>query len=94
MLSRSAAFNARYSTYRNMLYGFDGRYIDALKTLYAWAGVPLFSVGVVYSFKGQIKILAVSSYFVSVLIVPAAVIPVAILLSVFIGVPSSLQMAW
>lgn len=122
VLSRSAAFNARYSAYRNMRFGFDGRYIDALKTLYAWAIVPLFAVGVMYNFKGQIYMLAVSSlifslhfpwfirrikkfmveytffggrrgefsatggqffkiYFVSGLIVLAAVIPAAILLS-------------
>jgi uncharacterized membrane protein YjgN (DUF898 family) len=127
VLSRSIAFNARFSAYRNMRFGFDGSYVDALKTLYAWAIVPLFAVGVVFNFKGQVYIMAISSlilsfhfpwlirrvkkfmvehtlfggrrgefsatggqffkiYFVSGLIVLAAVIPVALLFGVLTAV--------
>ena len=37
VMVRSAAFNARYSAFRNMTFHFDGSYLDAFKVLYAWA---------------------------------------------------------
>ncbi len=45
VLVRSAAFNARYSAFRNMTFHFDGTYREALKTLYAWGIIPLFVFG-------------------------------------------------
>ena len=41
VLVRSAAFNARYSAFRNMTFHFDGGYLDALKVFYAWSIIPL-----------------------------------------------------
>ncbi len=38
VLVRSAAFNARYTAYRNMTFGFDAGYRDALRALYGWQG--------------------------------------------------------
>lgn len=35
---RSAAFNARYTAYRNMTFGFDAGYRDALRAIYGWQG--------------------------------------------------------
>lgn len=39
MVVRSAAFNARYSAYRNMTFRFDSRYWDAAKAVYGWQGI-------------------------------------------------------
>lgn len=45
---RSAAFNARYSAYRNMCFSFDGDYRGALMALY-WLGlVPVLAAGIAY----------------------------------------------
>lgn len=44
VIARSAAFNARYSAYRNMTFRFDGNYLGALKTLYMWGLVPVLAV--------------------------------------------------
>ncbi len=46
VLVRSAAFNARYSAFRNMTFHFDGRYLDAMKALYLWGIIPAFALGV------------------------------------------------
>jgi uncharacterized membrane protein YjgN (DUF898 family) len=45
VLVRSAAFNARYSAFRNMTFGFDGSYRDGIFNLYAWGLIPLILVG-------------------------------------------------
>lgn len=50
---RSAAFNARYSAYRNMTFGFDGNYVDALKTVYAWGLIPALVVGTMFDWWGN-----------------------------------------
>ena len=42
VMVRSAAFNARYSAFRNMTFHFDGGYFDAFKVLYFWGTVPVF----------------------------------------------------
>jgi uncharacterized membrane protein YjgN (DUF898 family) len=44
-LSRSLAFNARYSAFRNMTFHFDGGYLDAAKALYAWGFLPVAVLG-------------------------------------------------
>jgi uncharacterized membrane protein YjgN (DUF898 family) len=52
VLSRSAAFNARYSTFRNMTFQFRGNYLGAAQTLY-WLGlVPLLVVGTMFEWWG------------------------------------------
>lgn len=49
---RSAAFNARYSAYRNFSFEYDARYADALKVLYAWGLIPALVVGTIFSWWG------------------------------------------
>lgn len=50
---RSAAFNARYSAFRNMTFQFDARYRDAAWTLY-WLGlVPLLVAGGIFEWWGN-----------------------------------------
>jgi uncharacterized membrane protein YjgN (DUF898 family) len=50
---RSAAFNARYSAFRNMTFHFNGRYPDALKALYLWGLVPAAVVGMSFEWRGH-----------------------------------------
>lgn len=45
VIVRSAAFNARYTAYRNMTFQFRSGYSDAFKTIYVWGLVPLFLIG-------------------------------------------------
>lgn len=58
VIVRSAAFNARYSAFRNMTFHFDGRYPDALKALYLWGIIPAFALGIVFSWWGKYTIAA------------------------------------
>jgi len=58
---RSAAFNARYSAFRNMTFHFDGRYPDALKVLYLWGIIPAFALGVVFNWWGKYAIAGVTA---------------------------------
>ena len=48
VLVRSAAFNARYSAFRNMTFHMGGTYLDALKVLYAYGIVPLFAIAIMF----------------------------------------------
>lgn len=41
MVVRSAAFNARYSAFRNMTFHFDSGYWDAVKAIYGWQGIAV-----------------------------------------------------
>jgi uncharacterized membrane protein YjgN (DUF898 family) len=53
VLVRSAAFNARYSAYRNITFGFAGDYRGALATLY-WLGLlPIAALGISWDWFGQ-----------------------------------------
>ena len=45
IMVRSAAFNARYSAFRNMTFSFSGNYWGAIRTLYAWGLIPLILLG-------------------------------------------------
>jgi uncharacterized membrane protein YjgN (DUF898 family) len=45
VLVRSAAFNARYSAFRNMTFHFDGGYLDTLKALGPWAILAALVIG-------------------------------------------------
>ncbi len=46
VIVRSAAFNARYSAYRNMTFSFDASYFDAAKTFYAFGLIPVVILGI------------------------------------------------
>lgn len=46
VLIRSAAFNARYSAYRNMTFYFKAGYFTTFKTIYVWGIVPLIILAV------------------------------------------------
>jgi uncharacterized membrane protein YjgN (DUF898 family) len=52
VIARSAAFNARYSAFRNMTLHFDGGYLDTVKMLYAWGILPAFAIGMVFGWSG------------------------------------------
>ncbi len=60
VIVRSAAFNARYSAYRNMTFHFDGRYRDALKAIYLWGLVPAFGLGVAFDWWGKLALAGVA----------------------------------
>lgn len=53
VIVRSAAFNARYSAFRNMTFRFEGNYLDALKALYAWGLIPILVVGTIFNWWGK-----------------------------------------
>lgn len=53
VLVRSAAFNARYSAYRNMTFGFDANYVDAVKAIYVWGLLPAIIVGMAFQWWGN-----------------------------------------
>ncbi len=50
---RAAAFNARYSAYRNMTFNFAGTYLSAAKVMYGWAVVTLLTLGIAFSWWVQ-----------------------------------------
>jgi uncharacterized membrane protein YjgN (DUF898 family) len=49
IIVRSAAFNARYSAWRNMTFCFEGRYPGAFKSFYAWGVVPATALSVYFA---------------------------------------------
>ncbi len=53
VIVRSAAFNARYSAFRNMTFRFDATYLDALKAIYAWGLVPVLVIGTMFNWWGN-----------------------------------------
>ncbi len=54
VIVRSAAFNARYSAFRDMTFHFDGNYKDALKTIY-WLGlIPALVIGSMFQWWGNL----------------------------------------
>lgn len=61
VIVRSAAFNARYSAFRNMTFHFDGTYWGAMKMLYIWGIVPAFLLGMIFNWPGKPFVLAVTS---------------------------------
>ncbi|HBR21221.1 MAG TPA: hypothetical protein DD713_01420, partial [Nitrospiraceae bacterium] len=60
VLIRSAAFNARYSAFRNMTFRFDGKYLSALKAIYTLAIIPALLVvtAMVFAWHGQYPAIA------------------------------------
>ncbi len=66
VLVRSAAFNARYSAYRNMTFRLEAGYTDAMKCLYAWGILPAFALSVMFEGFGHPFIVAIASLIFSV----------------------------
>jgi uncharacterized membrane protein YjgN (DUF898 family) len=54
---RSAAFNARYSAFRNMTFQFHGKYLDAFKVLYAWGLLPAFVISITFNWWGHYNLM-------------------------------------
>ena len=55
VISRSAAFNARYSAFRNMTFRFRGNYLGAAQAIY-WLGlIPLLAVGTMFEWWGSLQ---------------------------------------
>jgi len=50
---RAAAFNARYSAYRNLTFDFDGNYWGAVKAFYLWALIMIPTLGLGFSWWQQ-----------------------------------------
>jgi len=59
VLVRSAAFNARYSAFRNMTFHFDGSYLDVLKVFYAWGIIIAVIIGMMLIWPGKPYILGI-----------------------------------
>jgi uncharacterized membrane protein YjgN (DUF898 family) len=53
VIVRSAAFNARYSAFRNMTFEFDAGYVDGAKTIYAFGIVPVLVAGSIFNWWGE-----------------------------------------
>jgi len=53
VMIRSAAFNARYSAYRNMTFRFEGTYWSAVKVLYGWWLIAMLTFGIAFSWWQQ-----------------------------------------
>jgi uncharacterized membrane protein YjgN (DUF898 family) len=58
VIIRSAAFNARYSSFRNMTFRFDGKYLDGLKATCAWVLIPVLLVGIFFKWSGTNAVMA------------------------------------
>jgi uncharacterized membrane protein YjgN (DUF898 family) len=69
VIVRSAAFNARYSAFRNMTFRFAGDYRGALKALY-WLGIiPLLVAGTIFDWWGNLY-LGAGAYLIAGLLFP------------------------
>lgn len=53
VMVRAAAFNARYSAFRNMTFNFAGTYPGAAKVMYGWAVVTVLTLGIAFSWWQQ-----------------------------------------
>lgn len=53
VLVRSAAFNTRYSAWRNMTFSFDASYRQGLATLYGLGMIPVLVVGTMFDWWGS-----------------------------------------
>lgn len=61
VISRSAAFTSRYSAFRNMTFHFNGRYMEALKVLYAWGLIPVFVLSMIFDWEAKHIIMGICS---------------------------------
>lgn len=69
VIVRSAAFNARYTAFRNITFQFRSGYIDASKAIYVWGLVPLFFIGLFLDWFSHPTLLIIASV-VSVIFFP------------------------
>ena len=69
VVTRSAAFNARYSAFRNMTFHFDGNYLGALRVLYAWGIIPVLIAGTIFEWWGN-PMLAAAAFGIFGLVFP------------------------
>jgi uncharacterized membrane protein YjgN (DUF898 family) len=53
VIVKSVAFNARYTAYRNIIFTFMGKYIEAFKILLAWGLTPLILSGLIFNWFGK-----------------------------------------
>lgn len=53
VMVRTAAFNARYSAFRNMTFDFAGTYISAAKVMYGWGIITVVTLGIAFSWWQQ-----------------------------------------
>lgn len=60
VIIRSAAFNARYSAYRNISFVYQASYRDAVKALYVWGLIPAIVVGTMFGWWGQPALAAIA----------------------------------
>ena len=51
VIVRSAAFNSRYSAFRNMTFHFEAGYWDAFKVIYAWGLVPIWVAMMMFNWE-------------------------------------------
>lgn len=65
VLVRSAAFNARYSAFRNMTFHFHAGYLDALKTFLPWCIIPVLFIGMMFNWRGKYVMLGIAWTIVS-----------------------------
>ncbi|MBN1475055.1 MAG: DUF898 domain-containing protein [Syntrophaceae bacterium] len=63
VIVRSAAFNARYSAFRNMTFKFTGRYIDAVKVIYAWGIIPALVIAMIFSKQERAQLIVLGLIF-------------------------------
>ena len=70
VLVRSAAFNARYSAFRNLRFNFNGNYWDAVRTLYAWGLIPLILIGAFILWQWQQPVLFIIAALVFAVYMP------------------------
>ncbi|MEN6439888.1 MAG: YjgN family protein [Syntrophobacter sp.] len=67
VIVRSAAFNARYSAFRNITFHFHASYKDAFNVLYAWGIIPALIIPMVFSWRGKEVVLGIVSLVFAVL---------------------------
>lgn len=53
VIVRSAAFNARYSAYRNLTFRFDADYRDAVRAIYVGGLLPMLVIGTMFDWWGN-----------------------------------------
>lgn len=61
LIVRSAAFNARYSAFRNMTFHFDGTYLTALKTFLFWYIIPVLLLVLFLDWSGKFIVVGVAA---------------------------------
>jgi uncharacterized membrane protein YjgN (DUF898 family) len=60
VIVRSAAFNTRYSAFRNMTFHFDGGYFGAMKVLYAWGIIPAIVIGTMFNWPRKPTVVGIA----------------------------------